>query len=272
MDETQPEKWRNPNTIMAVKTLAQRKTRRPTATKRSKKMTAKENIVATLSNEILHSPNTRCFPIQSEHQLCSRFNVCRVTVRLALDDLRNWGLIFRQQGKGTFAHARSTRKHRYLAAVLRGQHSAEDCFLPEFLRGAYSFMKSLKAGIILVEQSPKEWTANLTSILAGAIIVSENVTSEDLKSLKDRNLPFLFLGKTELTGPCIQVEEDIFTREESLRSRFFRAGKIAAEALNRAALTGEPLTMDWEEAKDVIEMNPLSVNRRRQITFEKCEA
>lgn len=232
------------------------------------RLTARGRVVATLTKEILDNPQTNSFRIASEPQLCQRFNVSRVTIRLALGDLQNRGLIFRQQGKGTFAHARSTRRHRYLAVVLRSKHSAEDRFLSEFLRGAYSFMKSLKAGLVVSEESPREWPANLTGMLAGAIVVPENVTSEDLESLRNRNVPFLLMGETELTGPRIRVNQGTFTSEELFRSKFFKAGEIAARTLSHAAMTGEPVgNLDTFPTCFSSNLEPIPTNQRTGETF-----
>src|ERR1700683_965317 len=49
-------------------------------------LTARSRIVATLTQEILNSPETKTFPLGSESQLCCRFSVSRVTVRHALSD------------------------------------------------------------------------------------------------------------------------------------------------------------------------------------------
>ena len=40
--------------------------------------------------------------LESEHRLCKRFEISRVTARLAIDDLVKKGLVERRQGKGTY--------------------------------------------------------------------------------------------------------------------------------------------------------------------------
>src|SRR5882724_11088289 len=47
--------------------------------------------------------------LESEHKLCARHKISRVTARLAIDDLVRKGLVERRQGKGTYvanAHIR----------------------------------------------------------------------------------------------------------------------------------------------------------------------
>jgi len=79
------------------------------------------------------------------------------------------------------------------------------------------------------------------------IVVAENVTAKDLDSLKNRKLPFLIVGKTNLSGPRLPLDraEEISINHPSttrIESHFFFAGQLAANALNRAFLTGEPIT------------------------------
>jgi hypothetical protein len=163
--------------------------------------------------------------------------------------LVNRGLIYRKHGRGTFAHGRSTRAHRYIAILSKILPTVENRPFSEFARGVYSFMRTLKSGIVIVEESPKQWNSNLACILGGVVVVPENVTSDELENLKNRNLPFLLLGQTGLAGPRIRLEHDAFTDENSIRSKFFRAGQFAAEALNRASLTGKSVD-------DILDVSP----------------
>src|ERR1700692_3227250 len=102
--------------------------------------TARARLVAALTEEILNSPELCAFAIASEHQLCRRFGISRVTVRLALSDLENRGLIYRKHGKGTFAHARSNQVHRYIGVLVKSIHAAEHRPVAEMVRGAQTVM------------------------------------------------------------------------------------------------------------------------------------
>src|SRR5438128_4100116 len=57
--------------------------------------------------------------IESEHQLCARFNVSRPTIRQALDVLVQEGRLYRHAGRGTFAtpSAGGDRKLRVIGSV-----------------------------------------------------------------------------------------------------------------------------------------------------------
>src|SRR5271170_7258349 len=119
--------------------------------------TARARLVAALTEEILNKNEQVSFAISSEHQLCRRFNVSRVTVRLALGDLENRGLIYRKHGKGTFAHGRSTRIHRYLGILMKSAQAAEHRPIAEMLRGVQTVMASLRSAILLVSMPPESW-------------------------------------------------------------------------------------------------------------------
>ena len=65
-----------------------------------RKPSARRRIADVLAQEILNRPQPEDFAIASDHQLCRRFAVSRVTIRLALGDLEHKGLIYRRHGKG----------------------------------------------------------------------------------------------------------------------------------------------------------------------------
>jgi hypothetical protein len=208
--------------------------------------TVRRHVVTVLAQEILDNPSTKTFPIQSEHQLCRRFNVSRVTVRLALGDLENRGLIYRKHGKGTFAHGCSTRIHRHIGVLIKSPLTTENRPLAEILRGVQTFVRPLRAAVVLISQSPEEWQPELPSMLAGVIVVAEGATKKDLDDLKNRKLPFVIAGESNLPGPHIllhQVEKTAFngSMATNIGSHFFTVGQRIAEALARAFQSGEPM-------------------------------
>ncbi|AOJ40150.1 GntR family transcriptional regulator [Burkholderia lata] len=109
-----------------------------------------EQIATTLRDEIEQGAYEPTGKLPSEAQLSERFQVSRVTVRLALDRLTDARIVERKQGKGTFA-AKQRLRHRL--DVLRGLHDSiagqgaqarmellrmETCDVPPGLRHAFS--------------------------------------------------------------------------------------------------------------------------------------
>jgi DNA-binding GntR family transcriptional regulator len=97
--------------------------------------TVRRHVATVLAREILDSSAPTAFQIESEHQLCRRFGVSRVTVRLALSDLENRGLIYRKHGKGTFAHGPSAGTHRHIGVLIKSPLGRENRLLAEILGG-----------------------------------------------------------------------------------------------------------------------------------------
>jgi len=165
--------------------------------------TARSRLVAAVTEEILGRNEQTSFPISSEHQLCRRFDVSRVTVRLALSDLENRGLIYRKHGKGTFAHGSSTRVHRYLGILMKSPQSAAQRPIADMIRGAQTVMSNLRSATLLISTAPETWRPDKASSLGGVIVVPQDVTPKDLEDLKNRNLPFLIFAESDLPGPRI---------------------------------------------------------------------
>jgi len=210
----------------------------------SRKVTARANLVAALSEEILNSPEQNAFPIASEHQLCRRFSISRVTVRLALGDLENRGLIYRKHGKGTFAHGRATRVHKAMGILLKSPQLAQQWPISEMVRGVQSVLAPLRSTVMFITMSPEEWQPEMASSLGGVIVFPQDVTSQDLDVLKNRRLPFLLAGKSPLVGPTIRLGQ-------------FEAGRVMTEKLlllghhRIALLTGFDPSLDAPKREGV---------------------
>ncbi len=175
--------------------------------------TARARLVAALTDEILQSAEQAAFPIASEHQLCRRFNVSRVTVRLALGDLENRGLIYRKHGKGTFAHGRATRVHKNIGILMRCPQSAEHRPIAEMVRGVQTAMSAVQAATLLISTSPEQWRPEKASTLGGVIVVPQEVTVRELDILRDRNLNYILFGESPLTGPRIHLGQRAAARK-----------------------------------------------------------
>jgi DNA-binding LacI/PurR family transcriptional regulator len=165
---------------------------------------ARANLVAFLSQSILARDSEAAYALPSEHELCRQFHISRVTVRLALGDLENRGLIYRRHGKGTFAHGKGTRIYRNIAVIIRSSQ-VENRAIAELVRGVSSAQREIGSGVMLVGLNPGEWRPELASSLSGVIICPWEVNAADLAILQERKLPFILVGESELSGPRLIV-------------------------------------------------------------------
>jgi DNA-binding transcriptional regulator YhcF (GntR family) len=172
-----------------------------------KKPTARRHLVAELTGQILNHSGLQDFPIASEHQLCRSFGVSRVTVRLALGDLENNGLIYRRHGKGTFAYGQSTRFRPSLGILIKSSDALKHACCIEIIRGAQAAMTSRCSSLVLISTSPLEWRAETTRNLGAIIVFPQDVSAEELTQLKNRALPFLCIQESQLAVG----EADCFT-------------------------------------------------------------
>ena len=179
--------------------------------------TARARLVAALTEEILNRNEPSSYPIASEHQLCRQFKVSRVTVRLALSDLENRGLIYRKHGKGTFANGSSTRVYRHLGILLRSSHATEHRPISEMIRGALTAMAEVRSAVMLISTSPEEWRPEKASSLGGVIVVPDEVTVNDLDILKNRKLPYIIFPESDLPGPRVTLGQREAARQMTKR-------------------------------------------------------
>lgn len=82
---------------------------RPAALARESHVALYRQIAQRLENEIADGGYASLQRLGPEHALMRRFNVSRITVRQAIDELVRKGLVVRKQGKGTFVGGPSIR-------------------------------------------------------------------------------------------------------------------------------------------------------------------
>lgn len=178
------------------------------------------SLAKALAENILNNPKEEDYLLPSEYQLCRQFKLSRLTVRLALKDLEHRRLIYRRQGKGTFAYGCTARVPRNLGIFIQSPESLKLTPLAETICGVQSVVASLHSSLVLLVGTLPEMAFSLS----GIIIVGDDLIEEVTDPLKKRRLPYLFIPEFLLT----------------LRDHdFFHFGERTAKSLYHAAAIGE---------------------------------
>ncbi len=88
---------------------------------------------------------------------------------------------------------------------MKSVQAAEHRPITEMLRGAQTVMTSLRSAILLISTPPEGWRPEKASSLGGVIVVPQNVTTEDLEIIRNRNLPYFLFTESELPGPRVSL-------------------------------------------------------------------
>lgn len=139
--------------------------------------------------------------LPSENMLADQFKISRHTVRQALSELENEGLIYREQGRGTFCTYPTEAKGRTIAVVTT---FISEYIFPEVIRGIEEVLSA--AGCLLLLASTGNAKSKEASCLEnllqhkidGLIIeptqsARENVNLAYFRELEQRNIPYLML-------------------------------------------------------------------------------
>jgi GntR family transcriptional regulator of arabinose operon len=182
-----------------------------------RQMTARSRLAATLVEEILNHPSEASFAIASEHELCRRFNISRVTVRLALSDLEARGLIFRRHGKGTFAYGSLNRIGRSIGVLLKALPTVRQWPVHEMIRGLQWGASPLRTNILLTHAPPQEWSSEMIRSLGGVLVFPSAVTVAELDFLGQMKVPTLLAWETHLRGQSIDFGQAASARVSTER-------------------------------------------------------
>jgi LacI family transcriptional regulator len=66
-------------------------------------------------------------------------------------------------------------------------------------------MAQVRSATLLISTSPAAWRPEKASNLSGVIVIPQEVTTEEINVIKDRNIPFLILSGSDLAGPHVQL-------------------------------------------------------------------
>lgn len=137
--------------------------------------------------------------LPSEHMLAKEFKLSRHTVRQALGELENEGLIYREQGRGTFCSARKNNGKTTIAVVTT--YISEYIF-PSVIRGIEEVLSAAGYTLLLANTAnDKAKEAQclenlLNQDIAGMIIeptksARENFNFKYYQELEKRRIPYL---------------------------------------------------------------------------------
>lgn len=149
-------------------------------------------------------------PLPSEEDLCNEFNVSRITVKRALEDLKKEGYIFRIKRKGTFVNSQNRQKEEKSNNFKVGRQTIafivpdiEDIFVSEIYKGIEK-TSSQNGYEIITMSSGKEPEKEISNIefliesdIKGAIIFPYwgRFNILQILKLKKKKFPFVLIDR-----------------------------------------------------------------------------
>lgn len=163
-------------------------------------------LLRELKDEVLAGKYPPDQPMPSEHELCARFAVSRTTVRHALADLANLGLIYKRHGSGTYAHRVQPQPLKPIGLLIREAQKLSNPYFVDLIRGANTYLMSLGSYVSVISQSPAEWPSHLIQSLSGVIVIPTPLQQADIDTLERWKLPFVICTDALLDGPTLSYD------------------------------------------------------------------
>jgi DNA-binding LacI/PurR family transcriptional regulator len=161
--------------------------------------------VETLGGEVRAGKYAAGTPMPSENRLCARFGVSRMTVRVILARLERDGLIYRQQGRGTFAYPPAAAV-KPVAFWLKDLGKVSSPYMSELIAGADSHLSGIGAHLSVTGAPLSAWSAAFCQSLAGVIVIPLNVDAGDVRRLAAFGLPHVTLMESDVPGPVVGMD------------------------------------------------------------------
>nr|WP_144928472.1 GntR family transcriptional regulator [Paenibacillus bovis] len=169
--------------------------------------------------------------IYSENEMAKMFNVSRHTIRQAVGELVHEGLLYREQGAGTFCSSTPKSKNNISDQTnvekLRGKNIGiittyiSDYIFPSIIRGMESYLSSKDYSLILastdndIEKEKQCLEAMLKRNIDGLIIEptkssSYNPNMHYYLELEQKNIPYLMINQfySQLQPPHIILNDE----------------------------------------------------------------
>ncbi|AHF92038.1 transcriptional regulator [Opitutaceae bacterium TAV1] len=186
-----------------------------------------------LSGEVGHGEQ-----LQPELELCREINLSRTTVRKAIADLVNEGLLVRYRGRGTFVNIRRSPVQKKLLALLLCQAANVSGAYDLLTQGARQAASKLGYQLLLANSQNEEQAALSQAIMlnehkvAGTIVVplqtpAPDVSTEQvIRALVRTGQKVImadgYSGSDDVPSVCSQNREAMYTLTSHLIARGYR--------------------------------------------------
>jgi GntR family transcriptional regulator of arabinose operon len=177
----------------------------------------KKEIISQIDSGALSSG----MKIESDHKLVSRYGVSRCTVTKAIGELVNEGILFREQGKGTFvAEKLGRQKTDNIGAIVSGIESKFfSMLLSHFEKTAFSFMKNIlpcshNGSFELAKKHMNNLIDNkkVDGIISRPVDLTRPEEVEYYRQIQKEHIPFVLISPQILIDEFPSILTDSFFR------------------------------------------------------------